>query len=479
VLQSTVERGLNGLIGQTIWEEELEFSYTMWVEGLVIGMGLTVPPHNIEAEKAVLGSILIEPEQFENVIEVISDSDFYDPRHRMIFSSMLSLYDKSIPIDVITLFEELKKQGNKAENITSEFVREIMDSAPVFANAMHYANIVKQKALLREIIHAASEMTKEALDENRSADEVLETAERVIYNISEKHLTKSFTHISTVLETVMEQISDMYEKHKKGQPATLGIPSGFDDLDKVFTGFNSTDYIVIAARPGMGKTSFALSLAKNITDMYHASVAIFSLEMSNEQLLYRLFSMSSNIPLSQVKRGDLNDFLWKNAVVKADDIMNLKIWLDDDPYLTPRILRTKLRKLLREADIKVVFIDYLQLMTTDKRNFDNRQQEISEISRNIKLIAKEFNVCIVVLSQLSRAVEQRDDKKPKLSDLRESGAIEQDADVVMFLYRPSYYTKKDDDKSAEIIVGKQRNGPIGSVTLGFDPKYTVFSDKII
>jgi len=442
-------------------------------------MALLVPPQNLEAERATLGSILIDPEQFEHVIEIISEHDFYDPRHRAIFSSMVSLFDKGMPIDVVTISNELKNKDGKAKDITTDFLSYLVDSVPISSNATYYADIVKKKSLLREVINAASEITKEAYDDGKDPDEVLDFAERVVYNISEKHLTKSFVKLDVVLEKVVEQIGNMYDRYKKGLPANLGIPSGFRDLDEIFTGFNPTDYIVIAARPGMGKTSFALTLANNITKDSDNAVAIFSLEMSNEQLLYRYFSMNSNIPLSQVKRGEMSDPIWKNALIKTDGMMGRNIWLDDDPYLTPRILRTKLRKVLREADIKVVFIDYLQLMTTDKRNFDNRQQEISEISRNIKLIAKEFNVCIVVLSQLSRAVEQRDDKKPKLSDLRESGAIEQDADVVMFLYRPSYYTKKDDDKSAEIIVGKQRNGPIGSVTLGFDPKYTVFSDKII
>lgn len=432
-------------------------------------------PANVEAEQALIGSVLIEPERMDRIVSITTSADFYDPRHRYIFKVMEELHEESQPIDIISVCDKLRDEG-LLEKVGGElYVAQLADAVPTAAHAEVYAQIVRDKAILRELIAAGSQIVERAYTDS-DVEEILDEAERIVFRIAESRAAKTYVDIKNALTEVFEHLEQLREKHLKGISGFVtGIPTGFKKLDEMTSGFHKSDLIIIAARPSVGKTAFALNLAKNMASLGEASIGIFSLEMSREQLVQRLLCMESLVDLQKVRRGWLSDDEWKRLVAGASKLMKANIIVDDESNLEPRILRAKARRMKKEYNVDVIFIDYLQLMNLGDRR-DSRQQEISEISRSLKLLARELDIAIVALSQLSRAVEQREDKRPRLSDLRESGAIEQDADLVLFLYREEYYKKQHIDlpHETEIIIGKQRNGPIGTVTLMFNPSFTNF-----
>jgi len=438
-------------------------------------------PANIEAEQALIGSILIEPERLDQIVSIVNSSDFYDVKNRYIFSAIEQLHDESLPIDIISICDKLKAQGTLDKVGGELYVAQLADGVPTSAHAEMYAQIIRDKAILRELISAGSQIVETVFSDS-NVDEILDQSERIIFRIAESRATKSYIDIRNALTDVFEHLEELRDKHAKGLGGFVtGIPTGFKKLDEVTSGFHKSDLVIVAARPSVGKTAFALSLAKNMAMIGEASVGIFSLEMSREQLVQRLLCMESLVDLQKVRRGWLNDEEWKRLMLGASNLMKSNIIVDDESNLEPRVLRAKARRMKKEYNVDAIFIDYLQLMSLEDSRRDSRQQEISEISRSLKLLARELDISIVALSQLSRAVEQREDKRPRLSDLRESGAIEQDADVVIFLYRDEYYKKQNLElpHETEVIIGKQRNGPIGTVTLMFNPSFTNFFESDI
>jgi len=438
-------------------------------------------PANIEAEQALIGSILIEPERLDQIVSIVNSSDFYDVKNRYIFSAIEQLHDESLPIDIISVCDKLKAQGTLDKVGGELYVAQLADGVPTSAHAEMYAQIIRDKAILRELISAGSQIVETVFSDS-NVDEILDQSERIIFRIAESRATKSYIDIRNALTDVFEHLEELRDKHAKGLGGFVtGIPTGFKKLDEVTSGFHKSDLVIVAARPSVGKTAFALSLAKNMAMIGEASVGIFSLEMSREQLVQRLLCMESLVDLQKVRRGWLNDEEWKRLMLGASNLMKSNIIVDDESNLEPRVLRAKARRMKKEYNVDAIFIDYLQLMSLEDSRRDSRQQEISEISRSLKLLARELDISIVALSQLSRAVEQREDKRPRLSDLRESGAIEQDADVVIFLYRDEYYKKQNLElpHETEVIIGKQRNGPIGTVTLMFNPSFTNFFESDI
>ncbi|ACJ75288.1 replicative DNA helicase [Thermosipho africanus TCF52B] len=438
---------------------------------------MRTPLHNIEAEQAVIGSILIDPEAIENVISIVRSEDFYDNRHVEIFKAIEELYDENIPIDVISICDRLKTKG-KLDMVGGElYVAQLADGVPTSAHAETYAQIVRDKSILRSLISAASRVVEEAMSDN-DVDEILDNAERVIFEIAESKTSKTYQPMNTILHEVFENLESLRDKMKKGTSSLItGIPTGYRLLDELTSGFHKSDLIIVAARPSVGKTAFALNIARNMAIKADVPVGIFSLEMSREQLAQRLLGMEALIELQKIRRGHLTDEEWQKLLQATGKLYKANIIVDDEANLDPRSLRAKARRMKKEYGVEAIFIDYLQLMSI--RSFrENRQQEISEISRSLKLLARELDVSIIALSQLSRAVEQREDKRPRLSDLRESGSIEQDADMVLFLYREEYYKKEKtvEPHETEIIIGKQRNGPIGTIKLIFDPHFTAFFD---
>ena len=396
--------------------------------------------------------------------------------------AMEALYDEGKPIDVVAVCDKLKSMG-KLEEVGGEIeVAKLADAVPSSAHAVYYAEIVKEKAILRRLIEVSRKISENAYMEG-NVDELLDEAEKMIFEISEMKTTKSYDHMRNIMHQVFENLESFRERVNVIEPGVLvtGLPTGFKSLDKQTTGFHKSDFVIIAARPSMGKTSFALSIARNMAVNYEIPVGIFSLEMSKEQLAQRLLSMESGVDLYNIRTGFLTSEEWERLTVAASRLYKAPIIVDDETLLDPRTLRAKARRMKREYGVEVILVDYLQLMHLRGQK-ESRQQEISEISRSLKLLARELDIVVIALSQLSRAVEQREDKRPRLSDLRESGAIEQDADTVIFIYREEYYkSKKEKGESrihepheAEIIIGKQRNGPVGTITLIFNPKTVTF-----
>ena len=450
-------------------------------------MDMKIPPQSLEAEEAVIGSILIDPEIVGDVMEILSYNDFYLDFHRSVFEAMEELYDLSEPIDIVSLCEKLRRKGI-LDRLGGELkIAQLADAVPTSAHALHYAKIVKEKSILRRLISAGTKIVESAYSEN-DLETILDEAERTIFRISEDQITKSYSAMESIMHRTFENIEKLKKRGEspEGQILITGNPTGYRILDNMTMGFQPSDLIIVAARPSMGKTAFALSIARNMALKFDKTVGIFSLEMSKEQLALRLLSAESFVELSKIRSGYLNEEEWQRLTNAASKFYKSKIIVDDEPSLDPRTLRTKARRMKKEYGLDVIVVDYLQLMHNSRRN-ENRQQEISEISRSLKLLARELNVSVIAVSQLSRAVEQREDKRPRLSDLRESGAIEQDADVVLFIYREEYYSrKKNSDENvqiskephvAEIIIGKQRNGPIGTIELIFNPKFVSFYEK--
>lgn len=431
-----------------------------------------VMPNSVEAEQSVIGSMIMDREAIMAASEIIGKEDFYQSQYGVLFEAMVELYNEGKPVDLITLQNRLKKKDVPPEISSLEFVRDLLNIVPTSANVKYYAGIVREKATLRKLIKAAEEIANTCYLGQEPLEDVLEDTEKKIFDLVQKRETKDYVPIKDVVLNALDKI----EIASRNKGNVTGIPTGFTDLDYKTSGMQPSDLVLIAARPSMGKTAFVLNMAQHMAFKNHETVAIFSLEMSKEQLVNRLLSLESRVDSQAIRTGNLTDEDWAKLIEGAGIVGKSNLIIDDTPGISVAELRSKCRKYKMEHNLGVVIIDYLQLMTGSKKS-DSRQQEISDISRSLKEIARELNVPVIALSQLSRAVEQRPDHRPMLSDLRESGAIEQDADVVMFIYRDDYYNKDTERKNvAEIIIAKQRNGPIGTVELVWLPNYTKFAN---
>ena len=427
-------------------------------------------PHSIEAEQSVIGSMLLDREAITTASELISGEDFYNKQYGVLFDTMCELNDAGSPVDLVTLQDRLRTKDVPPEVSSLEFVRELLTAPMISANIKSYAGIVAEKATLRRLIRLNEDIANTCYAGKESLEYILEDTEKRVFQLVQKRSVDSYVPIRQVVMNAMDKI----EMAAKNRGSVTGIPTGFLDLDYRTAGLQPSDLVLIAARPSMGKTAFMLNLARNVAFKRDLPMAIFSLEMSKEQLINRMFSMESNVDSQKLRTGQLDDQDWERLIESAGVIGKSGLIIDDTPGISITELRSKCRKYKLEHGLSIVMIDYLQLMTGSGRT-DSRQQEISDISRSLKALARELSVPVIALSQLSRAVEQRPDHRPMLSDLRESGAIEQDADVVMFIYRDDYYNHDSEKKGiAEIIIAKQRNGPIGTVELAWLPEYQRF-----
>lgn len=445
-------------------------------------------PQNIEAEKAVLGSMLINDEAVAKVAELISAEDFYREAHRLVFNAMMALFDRrrlgsfditndTEGVDMVTVVEELRKRDELDRAGGIAYITSLAEAVPSAANVLYYANIVREKSLLRHLINAAAEIEGTAYEDAGSVDEILDEAEKKILAVSMNENKGAFTPIHDVLMTTFDQIDERARRANKRSGIT-GIPSGFNALDRLTAGWQPSDLVIIAARPSMGKTAFVLNVAAHVAARENKTVAFFSLEMSKEQLVNRMLCAEGNIDSQHLRVGELNDEDWQRLLQAADKLSSAPLFIDETPGITVMELRSKARRLKAEHGLSMIIIDYLQLMQgRPSKNSDNRQQEISEISRSLKALARELHVPVIALSQLSRGVESRTKKIPMLSDLRESGALEQDADIVMFLYRDDYYDKETERKNiTDVIIAKHRNGPVDKISLFFNKEFTKFSN---
>jgi replicative DNA helicase len=433
-----------------------------------------LPPQSIEAEESVLGGVLLDNNSLDQALEILKPDDFYREVHRKIMRAMIDLNQRNEPVDLITLAEALKGRGELQEIGGAAYLAELADKVPTSANVAYYARIVHQKSVLRSLVTTATEIARSAFESGADVDEFLDQAEQQIFAISERKIRPAFSHLREIMLTAMGSIEQMYERKE----LVTGVSTGFIDLDRMTAGLQPSDLIIVAGRPSMGKTAFALNIAQHVGITSKLGVAVFSLEMSKEQLGLRMLCSEARVDQSRVRTGSIPNTAFPELAKAAGRLSESHIFIDDTPGLTMLELRAKARRLKREreANLGLVIVDYLQLMRGHERA-DNREQEISSISRSLKALAKELNVPIVALSQLNRQVETRGDKRPIMADLRESGAIEQDADVIGFLYRPIVYDKNADEGVAELILAKQRNGPIGTVPLTFIAKYTRFENR--
>mgnify|MGYP002588582291 FL=1 len=430
-------------------------------------------PHSIEAEQSVIGSMLMGREAIMAASEILTSDDFYQHQYGVIFDAMVELFNEGKPVDLVTLQNRLKEKDVPPEVSSLEFVRDIITTVPTSANVKYYATIVKEKAVLRRLIRVNEEIANDCYLGRDPLETILADTEKKIFDLLQSRSSGDFVPIRQVALNVLENI----EKASKTKETVTGVPTGFIDLDYKTSGFQPSDFILIAARPSMGKTAFVLNVVDHVAVKKGIPCMVFSLEMSKEQLVNRMLSMESNVDSQKLRTGTLTDSDWDAVVEGVGIIGGSKLIIDDTPGISISELRSKCRKMKLEHGLGMVIIDYLQLMTGSGKSSDNRQQEISEISRSLKALAREMQAPVVALSQLSRACETRTDHRPMLSDLRESGAIEQDADVVMFLYRDDYYNKDSEMKDmAEVIIAKQRNGPIGTVNLVWMPQYTKFAN---
>ena len=433
-----------------------------------------VMPHSIEAEQSVVGAMLMDKDAITTAGEIISGDDFYQASYGVIFDSMIELFNEGKPVDLITLQERLKEKDVPAEIASLEFVRDLVTAVPTSANVKYYAQIVADKSLMRKMINLIESIENMCYAGKEPVESIMEQTEKSMFQLLQRRTTGDYVPIKQVVLNALDKI----EKASKSKGTVTGIPTGFIDLDYKLSGFQPSDFILIAARPSMGKTAFVLNIAQYMAFKKNKAVAIFSLEMSKEQLVNRLFSLESQVDAQSLRTGNMKDSDWEKLIEGAGIIGQSKLIIDDTPGISISELRSKCRKYKLEHGLDIIIIDYLQLMTGSVgRSSESRQQEVSDISRQLKGLARELNVPVVSLSQLSRAVESRPDKRPMLSDLRESGAIEQDADVVMFIYRDEYYNKDSEfKKQAEIIIAKQRNGPVGTVNLAWLGEYTKFAN---
>ena len=431
-----------------------------------------IMPHSVEAEQCVIGSMIMDPDAITAASEIITGEDFYNKQYGVLFETMIEIQEGGSPVDLVTLQNRLREKQVPPEVSGLEYIRDLIAAVPTSANIKYYAGIVAEKSVLRRMIRLNEEIAENCYSGKESLEDILGDAEKRIFQIVQQRNTGEFVPIRQVVANAMDKI----DRASKMKGSVTGIATGFTDLDYRTAGMQPSDLILIAARPSMGKTAFALNIAQNVAFKQNKCVAIFSLEMSKEQLVNRMFSLESNVDAQKLRTGQMADDEWERLIESASLIGRSNLIIDDTPGISVSELRSKCRKYKMEHDLSMIIIDYLQLMTGNGRS-DSRQQEISEISRSLKAVARELSVPVIALSQLSRAVEQRPDHRPMLSDLRESGAIEQDADVVMFIYRDDYYNKDTDKKGvSEIIIAKQRNGPIGTVELLWLAQYTKFAN---
>ncbi|HKL98272.1 MAG TPA: replicative DNA helicase [Mobilitalea sp.] len=429
-------------------------------------------PHSAEAEQSVIGSMIMDRDAIIAASEIISGEDFYEQQYAILYDTMHELYNEGKPVDLVTLQDRLKEKDVPPQVCSLEFIRDIVTSVPTSANVKYYAQIVRDKAVLRKLIKVSEATANECYLDKEKLDTILEKTEKQVFDIVQNRGSKEFTDIK---EVVLRSI-DSIEAASKNQGSVTGVATGFYDLDYKTAGLQPSDLVLIAARPSMGKTALALNIAEFVALKSNITTAVFSLEMSQDQLVKRILSMNSRVDSQSIRTGSLSGDDWASLMESARIIGNSNLVIDDTSSISVSEMRSKCRKLKLEKNLGLIIIDYLQLMSGGKRS-ESRQQEISEISRSLKALAREVNVPVVALSQLSRAVEQRPDKRPMLSDLRESGAIEQDADVVMFIYRDDYYNHDSEEPGvSEVIIGKQRNGPTGTVKLGWQAQFTKFAN---
>ena len=436
-----------------------------------------VPPHNVEAEQAVLAGIMSTPYVLNTIVDNLEANDFYLPSHQYIYEACLYLYHHSKPVDIVTVASYLNDQKKLEAVGGAAYIGELRQAVVAGANAPHYANIVKEKSLQRRLINTCAGIIGNCYDTTQDVKELLDVSQQAVFSIAQSSASKEFSTTKELVDSVFQKLTDLAGSRDQ----ITGVTTGFSRLDSMTAGLQPSDLIIVAARPSMGKTAFAMCLALNAAIQQNTSVAVFSLEMSKEQLLQRILAVAAKVDVSLLRRpAQLQEADWANLLTAADMIGNAPIYIDDTPSISVLELRARAKRLMAESGLGMVIVDYLQLMRAGRR-IDSRELEISEISRSLKALAKELNVPVVALSQLNRKVEERSDKRPMLSDLRESGAIEQDADVIMFVYREDVYkftkpSERPPQGVAEIIIGKQRNGPVGVAELMYISKYTLFED---
>ncbi|WP_277673856.1 replicative DNA helicase [Piscibacillus halophilus] len=431
------------------------------------------PPHNIEAEQSVLGAIFLQPNAIVSASEILEPDDFYRVNHQRIFEVMIRLTDKGEPIDLVTVTNELREMDVLEEVGGVTYLTDLAESVPTAANLEYYAKIVEEKSVLRRIISTATGIVTKSYEEKDELSEIIDYAEKSILDVSQQKASGKFRNIKDVLINVYDNIEQLHHQSEE----VTGVPTGFKDLDHITSGFQKNDLIIIAARPSVGKTAFALNIAQNVAIHAQENCAIFSLEMGAEQLVMRMLCAEGNIDAQRLRTGSLQEEDWGKLTMAMGSLSDAGIYIDDTPGVKISEIRSKCRRLKQESGLGMVLIDYLQLIQGSGSNRENRQQEVSEISRQLKALARELEVPVIALSQLSRGVEQRQDKRPIMSDIRESGSIEQDADIIGFLYRDDYYNDDTEKENIiEIIIAKQRNGPIGTVELAFVKEYNKFVD---
>lgn len=433
---------------------------------------LRTPPQFVEGERAILGGLLLDNDALPKVVAILTADDFYREAHRNIFTAITELFNRNEPADWLTLTSVLRESGQLETVGGIPFLTELIDAVPSSANILHYTRIVKEKALLRRMISSANEIVTRSYDDHQDIDEFINESEELIFSIGSERLGTGFVHIQDLMQTSFETIESLYDRKER----ITGVGSGFRDLDNLTAGFQNSDLIIIAGRPSMGKTSFAINIAMNAAMDFGVPTAIFSLEMGNEQIALRILCAKAKVNLKSLRTGFLSPDDWGRLTLAVGNISDAPLYIDDSPAINSLEIRAKARRLKKEKGLGLIIVDYLQLMKGAIKT-DSREKEISEISRSLKALAKELKVPVIALSQLNRQVEQRPDKRPHLADLRESGAIEQDADVILFIYRDEVYNDSPDNPNkgkAEIIIGKQRNGPIGKITTNFESQYSTF-----
>ena len=432
-----------------------------------------VLPHSIEAEQSVIGAVLMDPECISLIADMISEDDFYSKQYGIMFGALIELYNDRRDIDLVTLQDKLKEKDVPPEVSSLEYVKDILNTVPTSANVKSYANIVYEKSMLRRLIRSCEHITDISYAGNDSLDAILDESEKDIFNVLQSKTSSEFTPIRQVAMTALQRI----QKASETKEVVTGVPTGFSDLDYKTSGLQPSDFVLVAARPSMGKTAFVLNIIEHVCMKKNMPAIIFSLEMSKEQLVNRLFAMESHLDAQKIRTGQIYNEEWSTLVDAVAKVSKSNLIIDDTPGISIGELRSKCRRMKLEHGLSLIVIDYLQLMSAGSKRNENRQQEISEISRNLKALAREMEAPVIALSQLSRACESRPDHRPMLSDLRESGAIEQDADLVMFIYRDDYYNKDSEHPGeAEIIIAKQRNGPIGTVNLAWLAETTRFAN---
>ncbi len=433
-----------------------------------------IPPQNLEAEQSILGGILLDNQALNPVLEVLDFKDFYSEAHRRIFRAIVELSDRNDPVDLITLSNLLKEKKQLDPVGGTAYLASLVDNVPSAANIAFHARIVKEKAILRGLIGTATEILGKSYDASADVDQVLDEAEHAIFEISERKIRPTFWPFKTVIKESIRTLEKLYERKE----LITGVPTGFEGIDTLTSGLQKSDLIIVAGRPSMGKTAFALNIALNAATLSSAPVAVFSLEMSKEQLALRMLASEAKVDSQRIRKGLLGETDWPKLIAAAGKLSEAQIFIDDTPALSVLEMKAKSRRLKAENGLGLVILDYLQLMKGGGSR-DSREQEISEISRSLKALAKELAVPVIALSQLNRKVEDRTNRRPQMADLRESGAIEQDADVIAFIYRDEVYNRTEENPEkgiAEIIIGKQRNGPTGTVKLAFLEKYTSFEN---